>query len=201
MLASGPNYLLAWGPRQTNREAEIELPKMSATAPFRVVTDITRSRVFAISSAGLVAQIDGVFAEHPTIRYHRIPLNGRPFEAAWAGGGRIALWGQEGLGTIDVRTWTTRAVAPGVIGAVATPYGLAAWTNGPGGLSVYGPDGTRRLRVLTGKRIKAARAVGAYLFADTDDNSRYSIDLRTGKTTGPNPSTATIVAPSLVAIP
>ena len=201
VLASSPTYLLAWGPLQTNREAEIELSKMSAAAPFYVVTDVTRSRVFAISSAGLIAQIDRIFSEHPTIRYHRVALNGRPFEAAWAGGGKIALWGPDGLGAIDTRTWAAHAVAPAVTGALATRYGLAAWTSGPDGLSVYTPDGTRRLHVLPGKRIKTARAVGTYLYADTDDDARHSIDLRTGKTSGPLPATATIIAPTLVAIP
>ena len=56
---------------------------------------------------------------------HSVALKDRQFKAAWAGAGRIALWGEDGLGTIDTRTWTTHAIAPGVTGAVATRYGIA----------------------------------------------------------------------------
>jgi hypothetical protein len=177
----------------------VNVPRMQSTAPFRVVADALRDRLFVIAAAGLVAEIDHV-ARRPHITYHMVALNGRPFEAAWAGVGRIALWGQNGLGTIDTRTWTTQPVAAGVTGAVATPFGLAAWTDNPlGGLTVYRPDGSSRLHVLAGKAVRAARAVGGYLYVDAD--ARYSINLRTGKVTGPLPSDATIITPTLVSIP
>jgi len=121
--------------------------------------------------------------------------------AAWAGSGRIALWVEDGLGTIDTRTWKTHAIAADVTGAVATPYGIAAWTKTTDGIGVYKPDGTRRFQRLQGKQITAARAVGPTLYADTAANTRYSIDLRTGKTTGPLSTIARIITPSYVVIP
>jgi hypothetical protein len=69
------------------------------------------------------------------------------------------------------------------------------------GLTIYQPNGKKRLRVLDGKRVKAVKAVGDYLYADTDDIDRYSVYLRTGKVVGPLRRDATIVVPDLVAIP
>jgi hypothetical protein len=198
VLAEGTTRLHIYGRAV---EEVVELTRMPGHAPFRVVADIAHERLFAITSAGLVAEIDRI-ARTPRVRYHRVDLNGRPFEAAWAGSGQIALWGQDGLGAIDVRTWRTRAVASGVTGALATPYGLAAWADdSPDGLAVYRPDGTRRLRVLVGKRVLAAVAVGDYLYAHVGAGGRYSINLSTGKVAGPLPNDSTIVTPTLVAIP
>jgi hypothetical protein len=133
--------------------------------------------------------------------YHPVALGGGSFDAAWAGSGKIALWGEDGLVTIDVRTWNAHKIAPGVSGAVATRYGIAAWTKKADGLSVYRPNGTRRLRTLQGKQVTSATAVGPYLYADTTVKARYAIDLRSGKTTGPLPISARIVTPSYVVIP
>jgi len=192
----GPDYGLG-------NDIDIELPRMPTSAPFQLVADVAHSRLFAVSSAGMVAEIDrfGDLRRKPRVRYHRVALNGRPFAATWAGAGKLALWGKDGLGTIDTRTWSTQAIAPGVTGAVATPFGLATWTADPAdGLTVYRPDGRRRLRVLAGKRIHTTVAVGGYLYADVADD-RYSVDLRTGKVTGPLSRDARILAPDLVAIP
>ena len=183
---------------------DISVPRMSESAPFTVVSDVARNRLFAISSAGLVAEIDrlGDPRRPPRVRYRPVALNGRSFAAEWAGDGRIALWGKDGLGMIDTRTWTTHSIAPSIRDAVATRFGIAAWTNDPAdGLTVYRPDGRQRLRVLVGKQVKAGRAVGDYLYADTADAARYSINLRTGKVSGPLPTAATILVPDLVAIP
>jgi hypothetical protein len=190
MLGSGPTSLMAWP-----GETEFRLPKMPPSSPFRVVADVAHGTAFVVSSGGLVAKVGAKVA------YHRVPLNGKEFEAAWAGSGKIALWGEDGLGTIDTRTWTTHAIAPGVTGALATPYGIAAWTKTPDGIAVYRTDGSRRLQLLAGKQVKTAVTVGAYLYADTSTGARYSVDLRTGKTTGPLPPSAQIVIPSYAVIP
>ena len=180
-----PKALDVYGTESENGNiTEIILRRMSPTAPFRVVADVARHRLFAISSAGLVAEIDRP-DRRPRITYHPVNLNGGLFEAAWAGAGKIALWGKDGLGTIDTRTWTTQAIAAPVAGVVATPFGFAVWSDDPGptGLSVYRPDGRKRLHVLAGKRIDGgAQAVGEYLYVDTDlFKARYSINLRTGQ--------------------
>src|SRR5207237_3524803 len=98
------------------------------------------------------------------------------------------------------RTWTTQAVAPNITGAVATPLGLAAWTNDPAaGLTVYRSDGSARLQVLAGKPIRAVTAFGNYLYVYADH--QYSVDLRTGKVVGPLATRATVVTPAFVPIP
>ena len=164
-------------------------------------SDVAHTRLFAISSAGLVAQIDAI-GDGPRVRYHRVGLNGRHFQAAWAGTGRIALWGEDGLGTIDTRTWTTHAIAADVRHAITTPFGIAAWTDNPaGGVTVYKPEGNERFRVLPGKRVKTATAVGDYLYADTDGHTRYSINLRTGKVMRTLRPDAKILVPDIIAIP
>ncbi len=191
-----PSLLVVWPD-----ESLVELPNLPSAAPFRVVADVLRDRLYVVSSAGMVATVNRASTEKPAVVYHRVPLNGKPFDAAWAGEGRIALWGEDGLGTIDTRTWTTHAIAPGVTGALATPYGVAAWTKTAEGLGVYRPDGRRRLQLLQGQQITSARAVGPYLYADTTAKTRYAIDLRIGKSSGPLPTSARIVAPSYVVIP
>ena len=173
---------------------------MPDDAGFQIATDVLHDRVFVVTTAGQIARISRASSAKPVVDYHTVALNGRPFRAAWAGAGRIALWGEDGLGTVDTRTWTTHAIAARVIGAVATRYGIAAWTDGPD-LSVYRPDGRRRFRLLEGIRVTAARAIGAYLYVDTTLKTRYAIDLRTGTSVGPLTTSAQIIGPSFVTIP
>lgn len=179
----------------------IPLRRIPRNVPFQVVADVARDRLFVISSSGLVAEIEHV-GHKPFVSYHRVDLNGRPFEAAWAGAGKIALWGEDGLGTIDTRTWKTRAIAAGVEKAIATPLGIAAWsTNAGDGLTVLRPDGTRRFQVLMDRYLGRAQAVGGYLYVDTGGGSRYSVNLRTGEVVGPLNQSGAIISPTLVSIP
>ena len=189
------------GPGDSSINPYIDLAGMPDDARFQIATDVLHDRVFVVSSTGEIARISRASTAKPVVDYHSVELNGRPFDAAWAGAGRIALWGEGGLGTIDTRTWTTHAVAPGVTDAVATRYGIAAWTDGPAGLSVYRPDGSRRLRLLEDIQVTAARAIGPYLYVDTTLKTRYAIDLRTGKSAGPLKTSAQIIGPSFVTIP
>src|SRR5262245_8055607 len=106
---------------------------------------------------------------------------------------------------IDTRSWTTQAVAPNVTGAVATPLGLAAWTDNPAdGVSVYRSDGSKRFQVPIGKPIRTISALGNFLYINTGrypGKDRYSVDLRTGKVFGPIKRRATVVTPTLAPIP
>jgi hypothetical protein len=168
---------------------------------FQIATDVVHDRVFVVTSNGTVARISRASTVRPVVDYHGVALNGRAFEAIWAGAGRIAVWGGDGLGTIDTRTWATHAIAPGVTGVVATRHGIAAWTGRPDGLSVYRPDGSRRLRLLEGQQVTAALAIGAYLYVDTTLRTRYAIDLRTGAFVGPLRTKVRIIPPSFIMIP
>jgi hypothetical protein len=180
-----PGSVIVW-PNGT----ELVVSRMQDASTFTVASDVGGDRLYAITWTGLVAAVARASAARPVVSYHRVGLDGGLFAAGWAGQGRIALWGDNGLGTIDTRTWTTQAVAADVRHALPTRYGIAAWTDGPDGLTVYQADGRLRLRLLAGRQITGARSIGAYLYADTTTNSRYSIDLRTGRTTGPLPTTA-----------
>ncbi len=188
-------------PGDSSIKKYIDLAGMPDDAGFQIATDVLHDRVFVVTTAGQIARISRASGAKRVVDYHTGALNGRPFNAAWAGAGRIALWGEDGLGTIDTRTWTTHAIAPGVTGVVATRYGIAAWTGGPDGLSVYRPDGSRRLRLLEGTQVTAAQAIGAYLYVGTTLKTRYAIDLRTGKSVGPLKTSAQIIGPSFVTIP
>jgi hypothetical protein len=173
--------------------AELNLP--AATA-FTVAADTYRDRLFVLSAGGLIAELDHV-AE---LSYHSVTLSGRPFQAAWAGRGRIALWGADGLGLIDTRDWSAHAVAPGVTDVVATPRGLIAWNrNGNDGLAVYRPDGSLRFRRLAGKAVQSVVSLGVYAYVTAGD--RYSVNLRTGRVSGPLVSSAQVVVPDIVDIP
>ena len=183
----------------------IPLRKLPTSAPVQVVADVARDRLFAVSSAGVVAKIEHV-THKPRVSYHRVDLNGGKFGAAWAGADKIALWGADGLGTIDTRTWKTRAIAQGVESVVATRPGIAAWSKNLNGLTVYSPGGARRFHVLEGQPILNAQAVGEYLYVSTAftqdiPTTRYSVNLRTGKVVGPLHRPGWIATPTLVPIP
>jgi hypothetical protein len=98
--------------------------------------DIVHDRLYLLRRDGTIAEIDDV-GGRPRVTYHHVDLNGKPFQAAWAGHGRIAIWGDDGLGTIDTRTWTTHALAEDVHAALMTRYGIVGWTEDVvGGVSV-----------------------------------------------------------------
>jgi hypothetical protein len=198
LSADSPNWI---GLEPLAPNPYIELPGMPDKAQFQVATDVLNDRVFVVTSTGQIARISRASTAEPRVDYHSVELSGRAFNATWAGAGRIALWGEDGLGTIDTQTWTTHSIAAGVTGVAATRYGIAAWTGGPDGLNVYRPAGTRRLRLLEGTQVAAARNVGAYLYVDTALKTRYAIDLRTGASVGPLKTSAQVIGPSFVTIP
>jgi len=159
------------------------------TAQTRVVADVAGDRLFVVYSSGTIAQIDG------GVTYHAVPLNGRDFDAVWAGHGQIAIWGPDGLGTIDTRTWSTRSLAPAAAGAVPTNLGLVSWSRADG-LSVFAPDGHRRLHVLKGKTAHHVSALGRYAYAHVA-SKQFAIDLKSGRVRAIR-SDATVVVPTLV---
>ena len=160
------------------------------SGPTRVVADVAGDRIFVVYSAGTVARVDR------GVTYHAVPLNGREFDAVWAGHGQIAVWGPDGLGTIDTRTWSTRSLAPAARGAVPTSFGLVSW-HGEDGLSVYAPDGRRRLHVLKGKTVHDVSALARYAYVHVG-SKQLAIDLKTGRIRSIRHD-ATVVVPTLVA--
>ena len=177
-----------------------------------VVADALHNRAFVISLDGAVAQVDRI-STTPLVTTHHVDLNGRGFRAAWAGQGKIAVWGPDGLGTIDTRTWTTQSVDAKARSALATPYGIVCWADGEPGVRVYRPDGTLRFAVLEDERItrwyddqgkrvpgySTPVVVGRYLYIVGDE--RASIDLVSGRVVGRPRPDARVAAPTLVPIP
>jgi hypothetical protein len=77
------------------------------------------------------------------------------------------------------------------------PYGLIAWDQRRHtGLAVYGADGALRFPALFGKTVRSVQADGGYAYVRTG-SGRFSLDLRTGRTTGPLTSRALLILPSL----
>lgn len=169
---------------------------LSGTA--HLVADVYHDRLFVVTTTGDVARVD---LDSARTSYHHVALSGRPFQAIWAGRGRIALWGADGLGIIDTRTWTSRALLPDATGAAATPDGLVAWhKNATTGLDVWLNSTGKHLRILAGKPVRGVQAYGHYAYAHTT-NRTYSVDLRTGHVRGPYARLARIVLPTLVLVP
>lgn len=202
VIATGGGDLGTLEPPQTLsgafRVADIRVPGLPRSSPVRVVADVANDRLYAISSAGTVARVDNA-SGRPSVSYHRVELNGRAFSAEWAGGSRIALWGPDGLGTIDTRSWTTKAVAQAAVGVVATPYGLVTWTGGRSGVTIYRADGTRRFTTMPAAIVRSAEAVGRYLYVVA--GRRYAVDLVTGRVVGRVRRDARIAQPSFLALP
>jgi hypothetical protein len=173
-------------------ERGIHLPQMPDTE-FAVAADVAADRLFVVSTAGIVGEVDRVGGT-PRVTYHTVSLNGRGFHAVWAGAGRIALWGADGLGLIDTRDWSTHAVAADVTAVARTSYGLLA--TGNDGLALYRPTGALAFRRLHGHSVGSVVAIGRYAYAETDAG-RFSIDLSSGRLTGPLASRARIVQSSL----
>jgi hypothetical protein len=191
LVLSGEGALELYG----RDETDIDLDSAPA-GNFRVVADVAHDRVFVVFNAGVVAEVVGT-----AVTYHHVGLNGRDFQAIWAGHGQIALWGADGLGIIDTRTWQTRALAPAATGAVATRYGIVTWSsNAADGVAVYVPNGERRLHVLTKKQVVNVTALGRYAYARDTEGSQYAIDLKTGRVRRIR-ADAELVVPTLVAIP
>jgi hypothetical protein len=108
--------------------------------------------VFAKADDRTVAQIDRI-SRSPRFTYHSIDLDWRRLNGvAWAGQGKIAVWGKDGLATLDTLTLTTHSVDATTRAALATPHGIVAWAYGEPGVRVYRPDGTLRFTVLEDER-------------------------------------------------
>lgn len=190
-----------------------------APMSWTVVADVVHDRAFVISRDGTVAQVNRI-SMTPRVTTHHVDLNGRVFQAAWAGQEKIAVWGQDGLGTIDTRTWTTQSIdaAPKSVpdyasSVIATPYGIVSWAYDSPGVRVYRPDGSLRFTALADENIKAPYddrgrpvpgsvrpvVVGRYLYIV--GNRRTTVDLAAGRVVGPARLDAKVAAPSYVPIP
>jgi hypothetical protein len=185
-------------------DTSIDLPGLPSDSPYphAFAPDPRRDRVFVISGAGVVAEVDlapQMFGLPPNVSYHQVPLNRWPVKAAWAGNGQIAVWGAGGLARIDTGDWSVHPIDADVTDVIATQHGLVTWQRGGSdGLAVYRPGGALRFRVLRGRSVGSVASLGPYAYVNA--GGRFSVNLRNGRIAGPLKSRARPILPDLVGI-
>lgn len=171
-------------------------------------SDVAHDRLFMLTNNGAVAEIDHVGGQ-PQIHYHQVTLSGQTFQATWAGQGRIALLGADGLGTIDTLSWTAQSLDAQAQMVLPTPYGIVVVEDASvGGISVYRPGGGRRFTALAGMTIGDPSdrgpdplvALGRYLYVVADGH-RYTVDLASGHVLGRARYNVRLALPSYVPMP
>jgi hypothetical protein len=173
-----------------------------------LAVDSAGDRVFVVSRAGKVAEVGRIGTRRPTVSYHEVQLAPPTGEwsmtgAAWLGSGTLAVWASDGGGTppspagltfVDTRSWRARVVDPAISHAAAARGWVVGWTaSARDGVAVYGRGGFERLRALAGREIRWVDALARYAYAWADCSaptglescSRFSVDLGTGRVTGP----------------
>jgi len=185
-------------------QTPIDLPGFPSNSPYphAFAPDPRHDRLFVISRAGIVAEVDlapVTIGLLPNVSYHQVALSTWPVQAAWAGNGQIAVWGTGGLARIDTGDWSIHPMDSDVTNVVATRHGLVTWKRGGSGLAVYGPGGALRFRLLRGRAVGSVTSLGPYAYVNTGDG-RFSVNLREGHITGPLKSRARPILPDLVGI-
>jgi hypothetical protein len=205
VLEDSANELYIYGRvERTPRGNFVDLPGLPSDSPYphAFASDPRRDRLFVISGAGIVAEVDlapEMFGLPPNVSYHRVALNGWPVQAAWAGNGQIAVWGAGGLARMDTGDWSLHPLDADVTDVLATRHGLVVWKRGGrDGLAVYRPGGALRFRVLRGRSVTSVASLGPYAYVHA--GGRFSVNLRNGRVTGPLKSRARPILPDLVGI-
>ena len=191
-------------PYTSDAPSEVDLAlKLDPAAPVAIAVDARRDRVFLISSTGAIAVV-GLRTNR--IQYHSVELPaaieaGASYKAAWAGNAHLAVWGPSGLTLIDSRTWTAHHLDPAVTDVAVAPNALLTWNRKAAtGITVYEPNGTLRHRLLPRQTVRGVRASARYGYVTTSEG-RFSVDLQTGRVTGPLTSKARLILPDLFELP
>jgi hypothetical protein len=172
-------------------------------SPSVATYDARRNRLFVVSSNGEMAVVDmRTFA----VAYRTVKLPPevdlkRGFELTWAGEGTLVLWSSDaqrpGLWSIDIRDGSSGLVDAAATDVRISTRSIVAWNREAAtGIKVYEPGGARRLTAVPTRRVTnvAVTARHAYVHA----GGRYSVDLRSGKVSGPLASRARLVVPDLL---
>lgn len=81
------------------------------------------------------------------------------------------------------------------------PNALLAWSQkAVTGITVYKPDGSLRYRLLPEQAVRGVRTSARYAYI-TSHQGRFSVDLHTGRVTGPLTSRARRVLPDVLELP
>jgi hypothetical protein len=201
--------LTSFPPIKTDLEIEVALDPATFAS---MAVDAHRNRVFLVSSTGVVAVVS---LRTRRVQYHSVVLPGEiggdvsgddawkvrwADRAAWAGAGRLAVWGPSGLTLIDTRDWSARLVDQTATDVAVAPNSVVSWSRKAAtGLTVYAPDGSVRFRALAGRTVLGVGVSARYAYLT--GGGRFSVDLRSGRVTGPLRSRATLVLPNLLDLP
>jgi len=182
-------------------ESDVEVALDPATTVSMAV-DAHRNRLFLVSSTGAIAVVG---LRSGRVQYHSVALpaeirGGDAYKGAWAGAGHLAFWGLAGLTLIDTRDWSARLVDASTTDVAVAPNAVVAWNRKAAtGLTVYAPDGSMRFRALAGHRVLGVGVSARYAYVT--GGGRFSVDLRSGRVTGPLRSRARLVLPDLLDLP
>jgi hypothetical protein len=217
-LVNGQRYLDLldeWG------RIALALDGLPASREIALAVDGASDRVFVVSRVGTVAAVGRISTRKPTLSYHDVQLASPTGEWSTTGAASLdsrtfAVWGSDGVSAtrsplpagltfVDTRGWSTRVVDAAISNAVVAQAGasVVGWTAGaPTGVSFFGRGGHRRFGVLAGHQVRWVDASGNYAYVSADcvatrlgSCSRFSVDLRSGRVTGPLRTRARPLAP------
>ena len=118
----------------------------------------------------------------------------------------IALWrdpavsGGGGVWVIDARDWSVHSVDDQATDVRVAPNTLVTWDRRSAtGVTGYRPGGTLLFHALPGKAVSNVGVTARYGYVEA--GGRFSLDLGTGRVTGPLRNRADLVLPDLLDLP
>jgi hypothetical protein len=178
--------------------------------------DARRNRLFVVSSSGEMAVVDmRTFdvAYRTVMLPPEVDLTPR-FEVprlralTWAGQGTLVLRKPRpragvvpaGVWSIDIREGSSRLVDAAATDVRVSTRSIITWNREAAtGIKVYEPGGALRFTAVPTRRVTNVVVTARHAYVDA--GGRYSLDLRSGKVTGPLPRRARLVVPDLVDLP
>jgi hypothetical protein len=137
--------------------------------------DARRERMFVVSPTGRVAIVNLKTLAIAT-RAVALPPGAGPdggSGVAWAGSGRLALWGRNGLSAIDTRYCSARLVDPQAREMQVSSNALVTWNGETAtGLAVYSADGTLHFRALGDRKVTDVGVTARYAYVDASGGFR-----------------------------
>jgi hypothetical protein len=174
------------------------------------------NRLFVVSSNGEMAIVDmrTLDVAYRTVKLPpELDLTPR-FELprlralTWAGQGTLVLRkprvragvAPPGVWSIDIRDGSSRLVDAAATDVRVSTNSIVAWNREAAtGIKVYEPGGALRFTAVPTRRVTNVVVTARYAYVDA--GGRYSVDLRSGKVSGPLASRARLVVPDLLDLP
>jgi hypothetical protein len=176
----------------------------SLDAPSVAAYDARRNRLFVVSSNGEMTVVDmrTFDVSYRTVKLApEVDLTPPGFELTWAGEGTLVLRPYEarrhGVWSIDIRVGSSRLVDAAATDVRVSTRSIVTWNRGAAtGIKVYEPGGALRFTAVPTRRVTKVAVTASYAYVDA--GGRYSVDLRSGKVSGPLASRARLVVPDLL---